>query len=328
MLGGVGWLVNALSALLLVPSLAYSQKTLSAPSVMAPCGGQGVVSIQLSDGSDVSALQFVVDYDANLLTATSVSEGSLLNGHSVTSNTSTPRQVGVAIVSLSLASMNPSAGSVVSISFNATDVQPGGTSAVTLGGIVASDTTGSAVSVSGVNGSVSVDCTPPPLGITSSSLPGGQVGAFYTFTISATGGSTPYSWSVTGGALPSGLTLAANGSLSGTPSQEGTSDFTVRVTDNSGGSVESSFELNILSNRDGDGVPDQVEDQAPNGGDGNGDGIPDSDQVNVSSLPNSEDGSFLTPETPPGTSLVSVETMGNPAPNTAPQGASFPIGFF
>ena len=295
---------------------------------MAPCGGQVVVPIQLSDGSDVSALQFVVDYDSNLLTATSVSDGSLLNGHSVTSNTSTPGQVSVAIVSLSLASMNPSPGSVVSISFNATSMQPGGTSAVTLGGIVAADTTGSAVSVSGVNGSVSIDCIPPPLEITSSSLPGGQVGAFYTFTISATGGSTPYSWSVTGGALPSGLTLAANGSLSGTPSQEGTSNFTVRVTDNSGGFVERSFELTLSPNPDGDGVPDEVEDQAPNGGDGNGDGIPDSDQVNVSSLPNPEDGSFLTLETPPGTSLVNVETMGNPALDTAPQENSFPIGFF
>jgi hypothetical protein len=44
---------------------------------------------------------------------------------------------------------------------------------------------------------------------------------------------------------------------------------------------------------DGDGVFDSIEDLAPNGGDGNGDGTPDSQQLNVTSLPNLVDGSYL-----------------------------------
>ena len=59
----------------------------------------------------------------------------------------------------------------------------------------------------------------PPLGITSSSLPGGRVGASYLTTLAATGGIPPYTWSVVGGTLPAGLSLnASSGAISGTPS--------------------------------------------------------------------------------------------------------------
>jgi len=59
----------------------------------------------------------------------------------------------------------------------------------------------------------------PPLGITSSSLPGGRVGTSYLTTLAATGGIPPYTWSVVGGTLPAGLSLnASSGAISGTPS--------------------------------------------------------------------------------------------------------------
>jgi len=58
----------------------------------------------------------------------------------------------------------------------------------------------------------------PALTITSTSLPSGQVGVAYSATLTATGGTTPYTWSLTGGALPAGLSLnTATGALSGTP---------------------------------------------------------------------------------------------------------------
>ena len=51
----------------------------------------------------------------------------------------------------------------------------------------------------------------------------------------ATGGVTPYSWSVVSGSLPTGLSLgSSSGTISGTPSASGTSNFTVRVTDSQG----------------------------------------------------------------------------------------------
>jgi len=71
-----------------------------------------------------------------------------------------------------------------------------------------------------------------PLSITTTSLPNGTVGASYSQTLAATGGITPYSWSVTSGSLPAGLSLTAStGAITGTPSASGTSNFTVQVTD-------------------------------------------------------------------------------------------------
>lgn len=59
---------------------------------------------------------------------------------------------------------------------------------------------------------------PSPLTITTAALPGGQVGKAYSTALSATGGTTPYQWSVTGGALPSGLRLdGTTGAITGTP---------------------------------------------------------------------------------------------------------------
>src|SRR5437867_1149243 len=70
------------------------------------------------------------------------------------------------------------------------------------------------------------------LTVQTSSLPNGRVGQSYTApALSATGGSLPYAWSIVSGALPTGLTLAANGVITGTPSVSGIFNFTVRVTD-------------------------------------------------------------------------------------------------
>jgi hypothetical protein len=71
----------------------------------------------------------------------------------------------------------------------------------------------------------------PPLAVTGS-LSGGVVGALYTATLGASGGygAGTYTFSLTTGALPSGLTLSAGGTLSGTPTAAATSTFTVQVT--------------------------------------------------------------------------------------------------
>jgi len=77
-----------------------------------------------------------------------------------------------------------------------------------------------------------------PLSISTLELPGGVIGASYSRTLSATGGTAPYTWSVSTGKLPAGLTLnAASGLISGTPtgtsSTPVTSSFTVSVGDSS-----------------------------------------------------------------------------------------------
>jgi hypothetical protein len=69
------------------------------------------------------------------------------------------------------------------------------------------------------------------LAITTAALPNGKVGAAYTAQLAASGGSTPYTWSVSQGALPAGLTISGSGQISGTPSQVGMASFTVQVSD-------------------------------------------------------------------------------------------------
>jgi len=65
-----------------------------------------------------------------------------------------------------------------------------------------------------------------PLAITTTSLPSGQVGTPYSATLAATGGVTPYTWLVSAGTLPAGITLSSQGQLSGTPASQGTSALT------------------------------------------------------------------------------------------------------
>lgn len=74
----------------------------------------------------------------------------------------------------------------------------------------------------------------PVLSITTTSLPNGMVNTAYTTTtLQATGGTTPYTWSLSAGTLPSGLSLSQGGTLSGTPTASGSSTFVVQVTDSS-----------------------------------------------------------------------------------------------
>ncbi len=70
----------------------------------------------------------------------------------------------------------------------------------------------------------------PPVTVTSTSLPAAAQGTAYSATLTASGGNAPYTWAVTGGALPSGLTLAPTGLLSGTPLTSGTFTVTVQAT--------------------------------------------------------------------------------------------------
>jgi large repetitive protein len=79
---------------------------------------------------------------------------------------------------------------------------------------------------------ISVTTPPPPLDITTLTLPGAEVGVAYSVTAQATGGVPPYTWAVSAGTLPAGLTLnASTGAITGTPTATGSSGFQLRVTD-------------------------------------------------------------------------------------------------
>ncbi len=67
--------------------------------------------------------------------------------------------------------------------------------------------------------------------IQSTSVPSGAVAIPYQQILTASGCTAPYTWSLISGSLPTGLSLASNGTISGTGVSTGTSTFTVRVTD-------------------------------------------------------------------------------------------------
>jgi hypothetical protein len=71
----------------------------------------------------------------------------------------------------------------------------------------------------------------PVITLAPSPLPNGTVGAAYSQLITGSGGTAPYSFGVTVGTLPAGMTLTAAGLLAGTPTTVGSTTFTIRGTD-------------------------------------------------------------------------------------------------
>ena len=76
----------------------------------------------------------------------------------------------------------------------------------------------------------------PPLTILTTVLPNGTIGIAYNGQLTATGGFTPYTWSISSGSLPGWASLnTSTGAITGTPSgAPATTSFTVEVTDNNG----------------------------------------------------------------------------------------------
>jgi len=91
-----------------------------------------------------------------------------------------------------------------------------------------------------------------PVQVTTTNLPSGTSGGFYSQQLQAAGGVTfggasPYSWSLSPGSasLPKNLTLATNGVLSGIPTNKGTYSFSVRATDSVGATADQPLSLVI-----------------------------------------------------------------------------------
>ncbi|MET3664717.1 putative Ig domain-containing protein [Caulobacter sp. 1776] len=104
------------------------------------------------------------------------------------------------------------------------------------------------------NQSVSINMTAGPAN--SCALSGGaissggstpQVGQYYSATISASGGSSPYTYTVVTGALPTGLSLSSSGTISGTPSAAGSFDFQIQSADSAGNTGYTQYTMTVAA---------------------------------------------------------------------------------
>ena len=120
----------------------------------------------------------------------------------------------------------PTASSTTSLTFKAADSSsPAQTKTVTLSLVIA----------------------PVPLAITTTAVPSGTQGSTYSALVNASGGTTPYAWSISSGSLSAGLTLGTTtGLISGTPTATGTSSFTVTITDAGSPAQTQSVKLSLV----------------------------------------------------------------------------------
>jgi hypothetical protein len=128
-----------------------------------------------------------------------------------------------------------------------------GNGTATLGGSASASAVGSyPLTVKASNGvaadselHVSVEVV-PPLGFLPTSLPDAAYHTQYSAIVGVTGGQPPYQFSLQSGSLPAGLTLNANGTITGSPTGPlVTSTFTVKVVDTDDPAQSATKQLSI-----------------------------------------------------------------------------------
>jgi hypothetical protein len=85
------------------------------------------------------------------------------------------------------------------------------------------------------------------LTVVTNSLGAFKTGVSSSQQLSASGGVPPYTWTVSVGSLPPGLTLSSSGAITGTPTAAGTYGFTVRATDAAAATAQQAFTLTVTA---------------------------------------------------------------------------------
>ena len=86
-------------------------------------------------------------------------------------------------------------------------------------------------------------------------LPSATVGTAYSSTVSVTGGAAPFTWSISAGALPPGLSFSVQSlnsiELSGNPTTAGAFNFTFKATDSTSGTTTQQFSITVAAGATG-----------------------------------------------------------------------------
>ncbi|WP_199033348.1 Ig domain-containing protein, partial [Ralstonia sp. ASV6] len=96
-----------------------------------------------------------------------------------------------------------------------------------------------------VTGTYALTVSAPTIAVAPATLPSPAIATAYSQTVNASNGTAPYTYAVTAGALPTGLTLSSSGVLSGTPTAGGTFNFTVTATDANSFTASRAYSVSI-----------------------------------------------------------------------------------
>ena len=120
--------------------------------------------------------------------------------------------------------------------------------------IVVVTATSNSDSTKSASAAVSVDpANKQSLQVTTGTVPQGQQGNPYSEVFAATGGTTPYSWSISAGTPPPGIAMNANGNFGGMPATVGAFNFTVMVTDATNKTATGNFSVTVVAGSGYDG---------------------------------------------------------------------------
>jgi hypothetical protein len=84
-----------------------------------------------------------------------------------------------------------------------------------------------------------------PLSVTTTSLSDATQGTFYSASLTASGGTAPYTWNVSNGSLPAGLSMDGTGQISGAPTVAASTSFTAKAVDTTGLTSSKSLSLTV-----------------------------------------------------------------------------------
>jgi hypothetical protein len=217
----------------------FNDAVSSAPVTLCPAGGTDQRGVSLPQGSrcDIGSVEL-----------SGITPPELTGPDNALFVIGTPNSVGFTATGVPTPSLSTS-GDALPSGVTFTD---NGDGTATLGGTAAPGTAGTYhFTITASNGEApdaTIDFTLvviDPLAITTTSLPEGTPGQPYSTTLAATGGTTPYTWTLDSGQLPPGLVLETDGTIHGTPTTRGIYNFTVRVTDSSDPQQSATKELFI-----------------------------------------------------------------------------------
>ncbi|WP_414647019.1 autotransporter domain-containing protein [Comamonas sp. UBA7840] len=101
--------------------------------------------------------------------------------------------------------------------------------------VTATNSAGTGAASAASNSVTPVSSVPPTITLAPTTIANPTVGVAYSQSIAAAGGAAPYTYAISAGSLPAGLSLSSSGTVSGTPTAGGAYNFTITATDSSSG---------------------------------------------------------------------------------------------